>query len=71
MNSYSSDSSMSGGTSPMIQTIINMFFKYKFIILAIVLFIILGCYYYFNMVNTKTAFNANREHGTNDLNSNI
>ena len=71
MNSFNfSDSSMSGGTSPMIQTIINMFLKYKFIILAIVLFIILGCYYYFNMVNTQTKFNANREQGIIDPNSN-
>ena len=65
-----SNTSMSGGTSPMLQIITDMFFKYKYIILAIVLFTILGSYYYFQNVNTKTAFNANREHGSSDPNSN-
>ena len=61
---------MLGGTSSMFQTITEMFFRYKFIILAVVLMIILGSYYYYQNVNTKTAFNANREHGTSDPNSN-
>ena len=70
MNSYNfSDNSMrAGGATPMFQTIIDMFFRYKFIILAIILMIILGCYYYYQNVNTKTVFNANREHGTADSN---
>jgi thiol-disulfide isomerase/thioredoxin len=54
----------------MFQTITDIFFRYKFIILAVVLFIILGSYYYFHNVNTQTAFNANREHGKSDPNSN-
>jgi thiol-disulfide isomerase/thioredoxin len=61
---------MLGGTPSMFQTITDIFFRYKFIILAIFLFIILGSYYYFQNVNTKTAFNANRDDGTSVPNSN-
>jgi thiol-disulfide isomerase/thioredoxin len=61
---------MLGGTPSMFQIITDFFFRYKLIILAIVLIIILGSYYYFQNVNTKTVFNANREHGTSDPNSN-
>jgi thiol-disulfide isomerase/thioredoxin len=72
MNSYNfSDSSTKvGGTTTMFQTIIDMFFKYKFILLFIVLLIILGCYYYFNVVNKQTGFNTNRNNGSSDPNSN-
>lgn len=61
---------MLGGTPSMFQTITDILFRYKFIILAIVLFIILGSYYYVHNVNTKTGFNANRQDGTSDPNSN-
>jgi thiol-disulfide isomerase/thioredoxin len=72
MNSYNfSDSSTKvGGTATMFQTIIDMFFRYKFIILFIILLIILGCYYYFNVVNKQTTFNTNRHNVASDPNSN-
>ena len=65
--------SMSGGMSPMFQTALNNIIHYKshiLIVLAIIAFCILGYFYFNEYINKDMAFNANREHVTNDPNSN-
>lgn len=68
--SYVSSSTMTGGMPTIVQTAINFVLKYKFLILAIVAFSVLGYLFYNQFVNKSTAFNANRENGQINTNSN-
>ena len=70
MSSTSSTSSMSGGMGDMAKNALNMVLQYKLIIIAVIAISILGYLFYNQYVNKNTVFNANREHATNDPNSN-
>jgi thiol-disulfide isomerase/thioredoxin len=64
-------SSMSGGSmQEMAKKALQTAMDYKFIILAIIGFSILGYLIYTQFLNKDTVFNANREHATTDPNSN-
>jgi len=61
---------MKGGMQEMANNAIQMISNYKFIILAVIGFAILGYLIYDQFINKNTVFNANREHATTDPNSN-
>jgi thiol-disulfide isomerase/thioredoxin len=62
--------SMSGGMGDMAKNAFAKVWEYKLFIGAFIALSILGYLFYNQFVNKKTAFNANREQGTNDPNSN-
>jgi thiol-disulfide isomerase/thioredoxin len=73
MQSYTANtaSSMNGGSmQEMASRAAQIALDYKFIILGIIGFSILGYLIYDQFINKNTVFNANREQGTSDPNSN-
>jgi len=71
MQANTGNSSMNGGNmQAMAQRAIQVVMDYKFIILAVIGFSILGYLIYNQFLNKDAGFNANREHAATDPNSN-